>query len=256
MSHKFLLRSCKKNALDILAKNRLWFTLFCFFFLVVFAFLGASYLLYALFKVCFPFREAGIYAAVGSLLLGAFVFAPFWRSLQMFLLHKLIYGRMEIGLLFYCYSSKRRYMIAVRRCLGGLCLLAVACFLLTAVAILGLRVGQYLLQAEREAVALFILSLTAFFLLIIIFGFFSFRDDFFLLDAAVLSAPILSYRRCRLTATRAMRHKKAILRQLRRSFFPLFLLSFLLLGLPLIVVFPYYLGARSCLAAELIQSQD
>ena len=256
MSYKLLLRASKKKALEILAKNRLWLLMFLIAFLILCAFLGISYFGYALFNLFLAKREATLCAALLSFLVALFVLSPLWRGLQMLLLHGLIFGRTEISLLFYCYSHKKRYLRALRRCLGGIFFLVLCFFLLFAVALSGLRVGQYLLYAEREACALFILTLTFLFLLLIVFFFQALRDDAFLLDAVMLSAPLLSYRQCRATAARVISHKKETVRRFRRTFIPLWLLSFLLLGLPLVVVLPYYMGTKACLAFELIQHQD
>jgi hypothetical protein len=49
-----------------------------------------------------------------------------------------------------------------------------------------------------------------------------------------------------------MKTGRAVLARLRRSFLPLWALSFLLLGIPLFFVFPYYLTARARLAIHLI----
>lgn len=256
MSYKLLLRASKKKALEILAKNRLWLLLFLVSFVILLAFLGISYFGYALFNVFWAKREATLCATLLSFLIGFFVLSPLWRGLQMLLLHGLIFGRTETSLLFYCYSHGKRYLRALRRCLGSIVFLVLCFFLLFAVSISGLRVGRYLLQAEREAGALFILTLTLLFLVLIVFFFEALRDDAFLLDAVMLSAPLLSYRQCRVASARAVAHKKEVVRRFRRSFVPLWLLSFLLLGLPLVVVLPYYMGTKACLAFELIQHQD
>ncbi|MBE6655420.1 MAG: hypothetical protein E7609_00920 [Ruminococcaceae bacterium] len=109
------------------------------------------------------------------------------------------------------------------------------------------------MNAGRSAATLVILAFTAFFLLLVLFLFFSSRDDAFLWDAAFLSAPLLSLRQSYLISVRRMRSARAALRRLRYSFLPLWLLSILLLGIPLIVVFPYYLGTKTHLAAMLIK---
>jgi len=171
----------------------------------------------------------------------------------MLFLHEILFGRSESSLLFYCYSHKRRYLFAVRRSMRNLCSCFLCIFALSLLSLLGQSVGKHLLNAGRSAATLVILAFTAFFLLLVLFLFFSSRDDAFLWDAAFLSAPLLSLRQSYLISVRRMRSARAALRRLRYSFLPLWLLSILLLGIPLIVVFPYYLGTKTHLAAMLIK---
>ncbi len=253
MRAKHLIRSCKKKSIETLAQSKLTLPVLLLVFLVLFSFLGACYLSFALLNLFLPIQRAGIYASAFSLFTAVFLLAPLWRGLEMLFLHDILFGRREASLLFYCYSHKRRYFFAVVRsmcALGGVALCILCMLLLTD---LGQSVGKKLLDANRSAAALLILSLTVLFLFLILFCFFSCRNDSFLWDAVFLSAPLLSFRQSHILSARRMRSERRALRRLRCSFLPLWLLSFLLLGLPFIVVFPYYLGAKAHLAAALIK---
>ena len=125
------------------------------------------------------------------------------------------------------------------------------CGLLFTLSHLGTHVGRYLIEADREAVALLILSLSIFFVLLLSFIFFLWRSDSFLMDATLLAAPNLSYHQLHALSSLRMKRGRQILWRMNVSFVPLFLLSFLMAGLPLVVVVPYYVVTRSCLAYRL-----
>lgn len=253
MHAKHLMRSCKKGAMEVLSKNGRWFPVFLITLLLLLAFLGVSYLTFAIFHLFLLHAKAQICASSFVLSFWVFLLAPLWRGLKMIYLHALLFGRTEMSLLFYCYSHSRRYFFAVRRSIrniGG----AMLCFLaLSLLSALGQGVAQHLLDAGRQAASLLILLLTAAFFFIVLFCFFSFYNDAFLWDAVFLSAPLLSYSQSRTVAVRRMRSEKAAVRRLRCSFLPLWVLSFLLFGLPLVFVLPYYMAVKAHLAVSLIQ---
>ena len=253
MHAKLLLRSSKKRSMEALAKNHLWFLVFLSAFLLVFSLLGISYFSFAALRALLSPIHASVWASVSVLLFWIFLLSPLWRGVQMLFLHELLFGRSEMALVLYCYSHRRRYFFAVRRAVRSICLWG-GCFgLLVWLSVLGQRVAVHLLEAERPAASLLILILTVFFLCVILFFCFSLSGDTFLVDAVFLSSPLLSYSQTRAIAVRRMRSERALLCRLRCSFIPLWTLSVVLLGLPLILVLPYYIALKAHLAAALIK---
>ncbi len=259
MHTEISVRACKKDAIRLLESRGLCLPIFLFFVLLFCAFFGIFYGAAALsYGIIEPFasdfvtRSPVIFSMGTALFLFFFLLAPFWRGLQNIVFHGLFCGRFELGSLFYYFSHKKRYFFAVRHSIRSFARLVLCIALLFTVSALGNTVGSYLLEAGQNAIALLVFFLSAVFLCLVIFFFSLWRADAFLVNVAFLSAPLLSYRQLHLLSARKMKHSRRTLRRLNLSFCPLWLLSLLLLGFPLLFTVPYYITARAQLAFYLI----
>ena len=254
--HRFVsVRASKKNAFALLKENHLWYPIFLLFFLTLFAFVGVAYLLEALIA-CLPIpggsHASTLVSYVLLLFLGMFLVFPIWHGVRMLLIRLLFCGRLEFEYLFFFLRNKKHYWFSVRFSFRFLLRMHLYLVTLTLLSRLGRAVGDYLISAEREAFALLILLLCGFFALLLSLFFLRWQADTLLMDIALYSSATLSYHSLyKLSAVR-MKNGRRALRKLNRSFIPHFLLSVLLLGLPLVFIIPYYITARACLAYQLI----
>lgn len=254
-------RISRKKALHDLARIKLSFRLFFLVFLLSFSFLGIAYgawsftsaLFLRVFSSALP-GETFIVAISLTLLSALFLLSPLWRGIQALLLHRLLYGQADFNLLFYFYSHRSRYAFSVRRSFRSFLRLALLMLLLCVGARLGVLVGNWLLVSKQPAVALLVGLLSLGFIFILLFVFSLWNSDSFLMDAAFLSSPLLSYRQILAVSERKMKRGRVALRRLNLSFIPLWLLSVLLLGIPLPFVVPYYITSRAHLAVFLIHN--
>ncbi len=254
-------RICRKKALQDLARLKLLWRLFFLFFLLAFSFLGIAYgawsLVYAVFLRLFSSAlptETFIVSAAITLLGGLFLLSPLWRGVQALLLHRFLYGETDFSLLFYFFSHRGRYAFSLRRSFRGFLRLSLFLLLLDAGARLGSVVGNWLLLSRQPTVALLVGLLSLGFVVLLLFVFSLWNADSFLMDAAFLTAPLLSYRQLHALSARKMKRGRGALRRLNLSFLPLWIVSVLLLGIPLVFVVPYYITSRSHLAAFLIRN--
>jgi hypothetical protein len=252
-------RACKKDALRLLESRGLCLPIFLFFALLFCAFLGIFYGASALaFGIVRPFASdflasSPLIFGIGTaLFLSIFLLAPFWFGLQNIIFHGLLCGRFELGSLFYYFSHKKRYFFAIRHSIRAFARLALCVALLLTVSALGNTVGNHLLEAGQNALALLVFLLSAVFLCLVIFFFSLWRADAFLVNVAFLSAPLLSYRQLHLLSACKMKQGRHALRRLNFSFCPLWLLSVLLAGFPFLFTVPYYITARAQLSFYLI----
>lgn len=261
MDTRVCTRICRKKALRDLAKLKLSQRLFFLVFLLGFSFLGIAYGAWSVTSAVFlrlfshPLTIKTVVVALSlTLLLEVFLLSPLWRGVQALLLHRFLFGQTDFGLLFYFYSHRSRYAFSVRRSIRGLLRLALLLLLLSVGARLGVVVGDWLLISKQPAVALLVGLLSLGFILLLLFVFFLWNADSFLMDAAFLSSPLLSYRQLHAISARKMKKGRGALRRLNLSFLPLWTVSVLLLGIPLVFVLPYYIVARSHLAVFLIHN--
>lgn len=252
MTSYLLVRSCKKKALEALRQKRLWFPLSLVFALLELSFVGLFFAFLAVERIFKIQDDIGLFALLLALTVFLFLLAPLFCGLQMFFLHGLLFKRTETSLFFYCYSHKKRYAFALRKYSRELFLFLACATLFFAVAVSGMYVAEHFLSADSFS-ALLALLITVLFLLLVLFLHTVFRSNCFLLDAVFLSAPLLSFRQSKILSAKQVKRKREALRRFRRSFFPLWLLAILCLGLPLAAILPYYTAAKAHLAVALIQ---
>ena len=244
---------CKKDAKKALASYRMRFPLLLLFALSAFAFLGITYVASDICCWLFGAFTANMLGPVISILGAVFFLAPLWRGLNAFPIYSMLSEEADIRMLFFFFSHKRRYCYAIRRTVRGIFRIVFFFALLIAVASLGRSVAEDLLKAGESAVALLVLLLSVFFSVLLVVAFARWRQDLFLLDYIFLSSPLLTYRQARTLSARRMRCGCRDLRQLNASFLPLWLLSVLGLGIPLVFVIPYYIVARGRLSVLLMK---
>lgn len=252
-----LCRLSKERSRVLLKKERLCLPLFLLCLLLALALAGGAMLVWqiALFfvkiDVC-DFTGAVIISGVSFFLAGCFLFAPLWKGINSSIFQYLTVGRMDYCTLFLYYSHSKRYFFAVRRALYRLMRLFALLFLLGAVAILGVSVADVLLSVQRKAAACFVICGTMLVLLLLLVFHYFLRTNLFLVSAASLCAPLLRDRQLCSVSLHKMRSGRRDLVHLELSFLPLFLLSALLLFVPLIFVLPYYVASRVCLSYYLL----
>lgn len=248
------IRLCKKRTIRHMARLHLYLPLFLSCIFLLFAFFGVCLLVYAFVPLTLSFVvRAGVSLAL-SLTVSLFLLAPLWCGVRTLLLHALLYGQRGTLLLFSFFTHKKRYLFALKHSLNSL----IRFFFSLGALILDFaffrRVLAYFLSLERYAAAMLSALLCFFFAFLVLRAFRFWRHDNFLLDAVFLSSPLLSYRQMHTLSVVRMQRGAYLLRRLNFSFLPLWGLSFLLCGLPLVLVLPYYLGARATLAASLLRA--
>ena len=254
-------RISRKKALKDLAAFNISWRLFFLIFLLSLSVLGIAYAAEgaatAIISRFFPTLSQGMTYAVPlcvTLLCIWFLLAPLWRGVCALLLHRFLFGETDFGLVFYFFSHRKRYAFSLRKSLRAFVRLTLL-FLLTAVgAGLGTAVGNWLLLSGQPAVALLVGMLSLAFIILLCLVFSMWGADSFLMDAAFLSSPLLSYRQLQALSARKMKRGRRALYRLNFSFLPLWILSVVLLGVPLVFFIPYYITARSRLAAVLIRN--
>ena len=249
-----LIRLCKKRSIRHMARLRLYLPLFLSCVFILLAFLGTSFIFWSLVSFVDSYALRLVLSMGGVCLLSLLLLAPFLCGVRALLLHDLLFGERGLSLLFYFFTHKKRYFYALKRGFYALLRTVLCGGALLGVLVVGNRVIMRLLDIERYAGAMLFALMCLLLLFLIFRAAARWRRDSFLLDAAFLSAPLLSYRQLRALSVRRMQGRAYLLRRFRLSFLPLWILSFLLLGIPLILILPYYLGARATLAASLLRA--
>ena len=246
------IRRIKEDAVRALSALRLSLPVAVFLSILVFASLGLFFAV----DVLVSLFSRGTLALVLSLAFDAFLLCtllfPLWYGLKEMIICALLCGRTEYERVFACFFDKMRYLRALWRGISSLFRLSLVLLLLYALATLGSTVGRYLTDAGRPALALSVLFVSLALAAFACYTVFRWQTDGFLVDALLASSRSLSLWQTRAISVSRMKTGRAALARLRRSFLPLWLLSLLLLGIPLFFVFPYYLTARARLAIYLI----
>ena len=248
------IRLCKKRTVRHMARLHLYLPLFLSCVFLLFAFLGISFAVYAFVPVTLSFAPRTGISFLLSLTISLLLLSPLWCGVRTLLLHDLLYRKRGLSLLFSFFTHPKRYIFSVKQSFYSLIRLCFTLGALILVLATFRRVLAYCIACERYALAILlaVLCLSFAFLILRVFRYCC-RDNF-LLDAVFLSAPLLSYRQVYTLSARRMKSGAHLLRRLNFSFLPLWGLSLLLLGLPLVLVIPYYLGARATLAASLLRA--
>lgn len=257
MRKESLCRLSKEHSRLLLKKERLCLPLFLLCLLLAWALAGGAILVW---RIAFFFVKIGvcditcatIVSGISFFLVGCFVFAPLWKGIKSAIFQCLTTGRMDYCALFLYYSGFKRYFFAVRRALYRLLRFFALLFLLGAVAMLGVSVSNVLSSVQREAAACFVICVTMLVLLLLLVIHYFWRTNLFLVSAASLCAPLLRDRQLCAVSLCKMRIGRRELFRLELSFFPLFMMSAILLFVPLIFVLPYYVASRVCLSYHLL----
>lgn len=179
---------------------------------------------------------------------------PFWLGIKQVIYSALFHGRTDFSLVFSFFTGKRRYLYAIGRALRVLGRLSLAFGLLYGIATLGNAVSADLVASHRPALALLVLVISIFFCILTVVTFSHWRSDGFLTDAILFQSTALTHRQANALSVSRMKTGRPLVRRLWLSFLPFWLLSLLLLGIPLFFVIPYYLSARAHLAHALINA--
>ena len=247
-----------KRARIALKGTGIAFTVSVVSFLCFFAFLGVASFFESIFMALVEHTPmsyiVGYLLSFGTTVcVLIFLISPLWRGIHAFVLGYLLNSRIERGAIFSFYTAKKRYLYAVR--VAASSLLRIALFLTSLFFVL--RIGRLLsldlLRVGECARAVLVLSITVLFslLLLVVFCLFSVRD--YLLDAAFVSAPLLSYKQVRAISKYAVRgHISAVFKHWA-LLFSWFLVSLLCLGAPLLFVLPYAFMSKSVLSLTLLR---
>ena len=196
-----------------------------------------------------------LFAAV-ALLFGGLLFAPFSEGCAAFFYCLVRYGRRNFAEFFAFFLVGKRFRYALAR---YLCRLSRTLFFLAvffSIAILGNGVGGYLAETGALARGALVLGGTLCFLLLLLVLYVRFSYRTYLMGAARFSVPALSFRSVGTVSSVGMRHRYGKVLCLDLSFLPLFIFSFLLLGIPLIFVIPHYLAAKAEMCFGLLSLEN
>ncbi len=253
---KISLHACRKKARTALRRSGMAPVIAALTFLCFFTVLG----LCALFDYCFsaisaiPEALAYVLAVFCSVTCSALLIAPLRIGLDAFTLEFLRHGRVDHALLLSFYTEGGRYREAVRSMLARFLRIAAFALLLWAELLLGVAVTRVLLEGGDAVRATLVLGTAVLFFLLMCLFFAYSSASCFLTDAVLATSPLLTYRQAKALSALMMRHYRAKAIGHTLAFLPLFLLSLLLLGIPLMFLIPYIRASRCCMAALLLKS--
>ena len=247
-----------KRARLLVRKKGIAFPIFSLLLVLFFAFCGVASVISGILFAVSAHTALGngvayAIAALLSLLLFWLLFSPLGQGARAFALGCVFYERIDYSTIFSFYTSKKRYMYALRVSLSSAFRILTFFALLFAVMRIGRSLAEELILGGDNARAVLLLSLTVLFSLLTLLMLWVFSVNRYAMDAALLSAPLLSYRQIKAVSRCAVRgHLGAILRhQIIFSFY--ILLSIPCLGVPLLFVLPYKLMARGTLSAAFLE---
>ncbi len=234
------------------------FTVFIVSLLSFFAFLGEAAVFESVFSALV--RHTPLSYAVGYFLAASctvvfciFGISPLWRGIYAFVLGYLMHSRVDFGAVFSYYTAKRRYLYAVRATISSFLRL----FFFLGAILCVLRVGRMLsldlLLIREDARAMMVLALTFLFVAALLSSLWVLSARAYLMDAAFLSAPLLSYKQIKAISRCATKGRLGLIAAHRALLFPYFLLSVLCLGVPFLFVIPYALTAKGVLSLTLLR---
>lgn len=247
--------ACHRTAKALLrGRKGVCFSVFALLVLCALAFLGVLFVCAVALCAFYRFDQPTLYLgiALAGLLPLWLIFAPLWEGLLAFF-YRLSRGgvpRLADVFSFFCDGKRYRYALLRFVCRLARVLFFLATFFL--VAVLGQGVAAYLVSKGDLNRASLVVGGTLFFLfLLLVMGVrFAYRP--YLMGAAFFSVPSLSHRSVGAVSATAMRHRYGKVILLDASFFPLFVFSFLLLGIPLIFLIPRFLAARAEMCFSLL----
>ncbi|MBP3437497.1 MAG: hypothetical protein J6K61_06310 [Clostridia bacterium] len=185
--------------------------------------------------------------------------SPFWEGIVSFCQTAVLTDEADFSSLFAFFVNKRLFRFAIRRGFGRVFRLALFSGFSVFVAYLGIWASS-VSSAPRGAL---ILSLSAAFLLFLLFFFLHLGKDYFLWNhllskerketAGEISPALCKYSAlCRASANQMRSHYGKVL-GLTLRFMPLFILSLVFLGIPLIFVLPRFMLLRASLASCILK---
>lgn len=247
--------ACHKKAREALrGKSGVRLLSVALLFLCFFAFCGIAAAGLAVMHAFFPQGGSAFYLLVAcvTLLLVGILWAPVWEGLLSLFCRLVRHGHVGAAeLLSFC-VDKKRYRYSFLRYLGRLLRATLFWGAAISVARLGYAVAAYLAEAGAVARAALVLGGTVCFLALLLLLALRFSYRTYLMEAARFAVPTLSFRSVGVISAGAMRHKYGRVLLLDVSFLPMFIFSFLLLGIPLFYVFPHYVAARTEMAFAIL----
>ena len=200
-----------------------------------------------------PSTVGYLLSAACTVLLFIFGISPLWRGLFAFIFGYLLHSRADFGALFSFYTAKRRYLYAVRVVFSAFLRLFFFLGALLCVLRIGRMLSLDLLRLGEGTRAVAVLSLTVIFSVILFVALWVVSLRAYLMDAAFLSAPLLSYKQVKAISKCATKGRLGTIAKHRAMLFPYFLVSFLCLGFPFLFVLPYAFMAKGVLSLTLLR---
>ena len=252
-------RYCKKRAIELICRFRLWAPLTVILGLLLVSCFGVAYLADSLFSALVRMSDgdsavAFLWAYAVTLCFFALLVSPILYGVKVSLLRCLSSGRLDLTPVFSCFIDRHRYFWVLWHTVRHLACFHLCFFLILLLSALSASVGEYLVLAEREASATVVYIVTLLAMLLVCISYLLSRAEAFLWETVSVYGPRRSYREARRLARLRIESGHRAFFSLGVSFVPLWILSVLLLGIPLIWVVPYYTVARACLASHLIKS--
>jgi len=252
---KVSLFRCRKRARAVLRRSGIAPVIAALTFLSFFAFLGLCALCERLMLAVpsLPRSVSYVISVAASVLIGVLLLAPLSLGIDAFVLEHLRHGKADYSILLSFYTARKRYRAATARMLSRFLRFFGFTLLLWAVLALGGAVASSLYLGGDAVRATLVLCVTVlFFALTLLFWILS-AARLFLTDAVLASSPLLTHRQAKALSALLTRAYRAKIVCHALSFLPLFLLSFLLLGIPLMCVIPYERVSRNEMALRLLK---
>lgn len=253
------IRYCKKRAIRLIRRFHLLFPLVQILLLLTFACVGVAFCSDVFFTALVRMSDGSpalalFWSYAVTLTFFTLFVAPIGHGVKVSVFRCLSSGRLDLAPVFCCFVDRHRYLRVLWHTVKRLfCFHIVFAFILFLSA-LSFSVGEYLLLVEREASAVLVFAVTLFVIFCVCLAYLLMHTDAFLWEIVTASAHRLSYREAGRLARSRMHSGYGAFFSLSLSFLPLWGLSVLLFGIPLIWVVPYYVVARVCLAAQLLKS--
>ena len=253
---KVSLFRCRKRARAVLRQSGIAPVIAALVFLSFFAFLGLCNLCERLVLAVptLPRGIAYVIAVAASVLICVLLLAPLSLGTDAFILECLRHGRADYSIFLSFYTARKRYLAAIARMLSRFLRFFGFLLLLWAVLALGEAVASSLYSGGDAVRATLVLCITVLFFALTLLFWISSAARLFLTDAILASSPLLTHRQARALSALLTRAYRAKIVCHALSFLPLFLLSFLLLGIPLMCVIPYERASRNEMALQLLKS--
>ena len=250
--------SARKKARRVLRETGLSAILLLLVFLCFFAFCGTSAFFEGVFVALsqntpLPHSVGYVLAMSCVLCFSFFLLAPMWRGIHALLLGYLIQNRVDLSLVLCFFTAKKRYAYAVRASFSNFTRYAFFLCAIYATVYIGRNLALYLFEIGDKVRASLILSLTVFFSLGLLFMLFVLSAQRYVMDAVVMSAPLLKYRQTKAVSKFAVRGHLGVIFRHCISILLYVLLSLVCFGVPFLFLVPYALASKNVLATHLLK---